>query len=119
MNRNESAENPLEALQQIRQAEGRARKIKRDAEEDASRKIIEDAHAEAAKIKDTIMAEAREKADQKRKTIIQDAENQAENIRSQAQEEMSSMQEIARKNREASIKKAAAVIQQRLTGDKD
>jgi vacuolar-type H+-ATPase subunit H len=119
MNQNAPAGNPLEALKQIRQAENRAYKVRQDAREEGSRKIIEDAHKEAGQVKDSISADARKKADHKRSHIIQEAQEQADEIRRQAREEMEALQTKAQENRAAAVRKAAEIIQKRLNGKKD
>ena len=71
----------LDALQRIREAEEKARKIVQDARETKAAKIIQDADDEAKKIKERHLNQARQKAEQRKSAIVQRAAKEAGEIR--------------------------------------
>jgi len=63
----------LTAVEKIKAVEEKARGIIHDAREKKASKIIQDAYEEAKKIKESSFKEARTRAYEKKKTIIQSA----------------------------------------------
>jgi vacuolar-type H+-ATPase subunit H len=83
------------ALQRIKEAEEKARKIVQKAREKTAVKIIQDAHEEAEKIKERHLKRARKKAEEKRNAIIQEAAKEAGEIREKAKLEVVSLKKKA------------------------
>lgn len=79
------------ALQKIKEAEEKARKIIEDARENKASQIVQDAYEEGRKIKEDLLAKTREEAEKKKKVIIKKAATEAEKIRKKAEAEAEEM----------------------------
>jgi len=97
MNEKIKTKDALDALQRIKEAEEKARKIVQEASEKTAVKIIQDAHDEKEKIKDRHLNRARKKAEERRSAIIQQAAKEAGDIREKAEQEVVSLKKKAEK----------------------
>ncbi len=97
MNEEIKKKDALDALQRIKEAEEKARKIVQEAREKTVVKIIQDAYDEAEKIKDRHLNRARKKAEERRSAIIQQAAKEAGEIREKAEQEGVSLKKKAEK----------------------
>jgi vacuolar-type H+-ATPase subunit H len=97
MNEEIKAKEALDALQRIKEAEEKARKIVQEAREKKAVKIIQDAYDEAEKIKDRHLKRARKKAEERRGALIQQAAKKAGEIREKAEQEGVSLKKKAEK----------------------
>jgi vacuolar-type H+-ATPase subunit H len=97
MNEKIKTKDALDALQRIKEAEEKARKIVQQAREKTAVEIIQEAHEEAEKIKDHHLIRARKKAEEKRNAIIQEAAKEADEIREEAEKEIISLTKKAKK----------------------
>ena len=119
MNDTSEPNNPLQALKKIKQAEEKARRIKQEARQEASQKIVEDARKEAREIRESVLEKARKQAEEMKDKIIQDAQKQAEDIRRQAEGEINSVRKKAGPRKKEAVNKAAETIRRRFTEGKD
>jgi V/A-type H+-transporting ATPase subunit G/H len=105
----------LEALQKIKEAEEEARKIVREAQDTTSVQIIQDAQDQAQQIKENALEEARRSGQVKRATIIQKAKAEAEEITLQAEQEKSALRQKTESQLEDAVAKVAEKIQDFFT----
>ncbi len=97
MNEEIKTKDAFDALNRIKEAEEKARKIVQEAREKTSVKIIEDAHREAGKIKERHLNMARKSAEERKSAIIQEAAKEAGEIREKAEREIISLKRQAEK----------------------
>jgi len=100
----------LAALQKIKEAETKARKIVQDAREKTSVKIIQDAYKDADQIKERVLSEARKQAQDKKRSVIQEAENEVKRIIEENKVEIDRLRERSADTRTEAIKGVAANI---------
>lgn len=100
----------VNALQRIRKAEEKARRIIQEAREKKAAKIIQDANDEVKKIKERHLDRARKKAEEKKRIIIQQAAKEAEEIRKNAEEEAVSLKIMAEKAMTKAVNQASEKI---------
>ncbi len=110
MNEKIKTKDASDALQRIKEAEEKARKIVEKAREETALKIIQEAHEEAEKIKERHLNRARKKADEKRSALIQEATKEAAEIRERAEQEIVSL----KKKTEKAMSKAVSQISDRI-----
>jgi vacuolar-type H+-ATPase subunit H len=106
----------LEALQKIKEAEIEARKIVQDAREKTSVKIIQDAYEDADQIKERVLNEARKQAQEKKRSIIQEAETEAKRTLEESQAEIDRLRERSTAARDETIARVAANIRNTIEG---
>jgi len=78
----------MDALQEIKQAEERAREIIQEAQEKTSSRIVQDAYDEAEKIKENFLKEAKEEAEKRKKEIIDEAKEERNRIEQETDKEV-------------------------------
>ncbi len=100
----------IDALQKIKESEAEARKIIQEAREKTSVKIIQDAHKDAEQIKERMIGEARQKAQEKKRSIIQEAEHEVKKIAEEIQAEIDRLRERSVDARADAIVRVAASI---------
>lgn len=105
----------LEALQKIKEAEEEAKKIVQEAQDTTSVQIIQDAQDQASQIKENALEEARKNGQVKRATIIQKAKAEAEEITLQAAQEKSALRKKTENQLEEAVTKVAEKIQDFFT----
>ena len=106
----------LDALQKIKEAETEARKIVQEAREMTSAKIITDARMDAKEIKERMLKEARDQAQEKKKSIIQNAQVEVQKIADVTQAEIDRLRKIPANVRSRAIEKVAANIHSAIEG---
>ena len=106
----------LDALQKIKDAEDEARKIIQDAHEKTSVKIIQDAQKDADEVKERMLAEARDKARERKKSIIQGAKLEVKKIAAEAQTEIERLRNLPTDSRSRAIEKVAENIRSAVRG---
>ena len=106
----------LDALQKIKEAETEARKIVQEAREMTSVKIITDARADAKEIKARMLKEARDQAQEKKGSIIQDAQVEVRKIAEETKAEVERLRNIPTNIRSRAIEKVAANIRGAIEG---
>ncbi len=104
----------LDALQKIKEAETEARKIVQEAREKTSVKIIQDAYKDADQIKERVLSEARKQAQDKKRSIIQEAENEVKRIIDESKAEIDRLRERSVDTRTEAITKVAANIRKAI-----
>jgi len=77
----------LEALQEIKRTEKKARRMIHDAREKKASRIIQEAYEKSKEIKEAALKQAREEAEKRKKAIIREATKEAEKIKKEAEEE--------------------------------
>ena len=105
----------LEALQKIKEAEKEAKKSVQEAQETTSVQIIQDAQEEARQIKESALEEARKNGQVRRATIIQKAKAEAEEITHQTEQEKTALRQRTEGQIEEAIIKVAEKIRNFLT----
>ena len=86
---------PLEAIQQVKQAETEGRHIVQNAREQESVQILQQAREESSQIREKLLSLAREKAARQKSTLIEEAEAEAGIIRAEAEKEAGALREAA------------------------
>jgi vacuolar-type H+-ATPase subunit H len=109
----------LEALDRVREAEERAKKIIREAREKISVQIAKEAAEAAEEIKRKSLAEAKKEADARKKAILERAHQEAEAIRAESEAELSALRRQAGSAFEEAVKKAGQRIREFLGGGSD
>lgn len=106
----------FEALQEIKKAEEKARRMIRVAREKKSSRIVQEAYDEAKEIKETTLNRARKEADKRQKAIIQEAFQEAERIKKEAEEERKVLRSRTERLIQGAVKKVTAGIKDLLEG---
>lgn len=115
MEKQKDKSNASEALRKIKEAEEKANKIVREAQDITSVQIIQDALEEARQIREKAVEEARKNGQVKRAAIIQKAKAEADRITLQAEQEMSALRRRTENQLEEAATKVAAKIRIFLT----
>jgi len=116
MNKKTGKSDALLAIQRIKEAEEKARRIILNAQEKETIKIIQDAYDEAKKIKEDYVKKARNEAEKKKRSIIDEASKEAEKIRRKAEEEASALSRKAKTIMPQTVEKFAQRIKHFLEG---
>lgn len=106
------------ALQKIKEAEKNARHLIRDAQERLAPRIIQEAHQEARKIRESRLAKAKKDAEEKKNAIIGRASKEADRIRDEAKEEASALRQKARKAMPQVVEEFGVIIKKFLSEGK-
>lgn len=96
MNQTNSPDQPLDALQKIKQAEEKARKKIAEAQEQEAVKIVQAAQEKSETIKQGYIAEAKKKAEKEKLAILQKAEAEAGTIETDTEKLIASLRDKAK-----------------------
>jgi len=110
MDNEQKSSNALEALRKIKEAEEEARRMVQDAQDTQSVQIIQDAHEEAKQIRDKALEEARKNGQVRRAAVIQKAKAEAEGITRQAEQEKMALKKKTENQLEDAVGKVAVRI---------
>ena len=111
MNQDEMKMGALSALDKIKKSEEKARNLLKEAKEQTGIQIIQDAQEEAKQIKEQLMEEARTKAKSIRQDVIKKAEKDASLIREQTQKETENLRKTSKSFLPEAEKKVSKEIQ--------
>lgn len=104
------------ALQQIKDAERKARELIEDARKNRASKIIKDAYEEAKKIKDDYLSRARLESEKRKKAVIKKASSEADKIRQTAEEETRKLSQRVESLLPKAVDKVSEQIRRHLKG---
>jgi len=107
----------LEALEKIKEAEDKARKIVREAKEETSLKIIQEAQNEARAFKEKTAKEAKGKALKIREEMIKRAEKEADQIRAETKRETEILHKRGSAAQAEAVKKVSEEMKKYLRGE--
>ncbi len=108
-------ETPLVALNKIKATEEEARGIINEAREVESLRIIQNAQADAKKIKDNLLEETKRLASVRKIEIIKQAEEDAKKIRKKSQDEIMRFRQQTQVLMAEAVEKTAEKIQKLLS----
>jgi vacuolar-type H+-ATPase subunit H len=106
----------LQALEKVKDAEARARRIVREAQEKISAQIIKDASEESERIKQDHLVRVKEAAEAKKKAVLAAALKEAEKIGIRAETEAAALRQKAAASKAEAVKKVTRRIKELLEG---
>lgn len=104
------------ALQKIKEAEEKGKRIIQDAREKEALRLIQNAYDEAKIIKKDILAKASAEAEKKKKAIVQKATKEVEKIKREAEKEAVSLSKNAEGAVDRAVEKVAKKIREFIEG---
>lgn len=114
MNRETPENNPLAALQKIKDVEEQAKFSVKEAREKTGSKIVQSAYDEAKNIHAKHLAEAKKKAEQTRAELLAQAEEEADKIRKESGEQIEALWEKTQKLKSDAVQQIAKKIKSYL-----
>jgi vacuolar-type H+-ATPase subunit H len=106
----------LLALEKVKDAEARARRIVQEAQEITSAQMIKDASEESERVKQNQLVMARKAAEARKKAILAAALKEAEKIRIEAEKETAALRQKAAASKAEAVKKMTRRIRELLEG---
>lgn len=116
MNQETKKGQAVRALQRIKEAEKKANKIIGDARDVMVSKAIEDALAEAERVKEQHLAKARKQAEERKQKIIKEARKEAQKIKKMTEEEIAVLSQKAKEGIPRAVKVVEGKIKRFLEG---
>ena len=102
------------ALQKIKEAEERARRIIQEAQEITAIQIVQEAHEEARKIRARFLEKAKKKAEEKKKEIVDKAKKERDKIEKDSDREISELVEKTRSRMSDAVKIIGKKVEESL-----
>ncbi len=110
VSKSQKKDEAFEALEKIKSTEEKAQKIIQTARDETTAGIIQDAYSEAKRIRENLLNEAREKAEEQKELIIKNAKEEALGIKKETEERIASLYKNIEKKLSDAVEKTADKI---------